>query len=660
MFHLVPTLEEKDTTFCPGLKVEDDVIVITPSIVEDDGFEIVKNEDALLSAPPAPPTLPTPRASTESKRKLSDDKVGLENLVLLLAFDTTASMSKPINTYGKLAALAVISILKSSVREHFGKVHVEVHIVGLNDWNSDYHGTKSQPCRLFANRAVASESAGKPVGLEFDIDADDEKQTDQHVGVLQEAIEEVAQYAKHGKECGGDLAEEYGVGIDLLTHIVADAKSRYPQNTTRYFAKILTDAATHGIAHPKEDMFKKGVTEEAVYGGLNCPWAHSYSCAYAPYKVHGFRCWKPVSLLDALNKLLDQKVMVAWVAIGDSASQERYQHYKNWLGTLAAILEGHDNGFLIRWDSERACAESRKRESEGTSDVYSIGVPGVIRHIFTSVLTSASAQAMAATVSDARKTEGLKAFFEEQDRAYVASLPPSSQAATASIEDHGQTVQQCEVSSDLTGGMHKLFMRGLSSALPDALDSDMTFGAALDGEEAQELSSATFASVRTVQESKGSCKDYAAAMAYHTLSFEPEIADVPTPFFRKSMTAPTVEEEMASGGFVPPLYRSLSNRHPYVADYDAPCYRGMAVSILGKSDGTPMAPPVLAPRKYGSDDGPPRLGRSNYSCEPVDADVADVPLGTRKYGTADGPPRLGRRKASGTERLIGAAASLMP
>ena len=47
-----------------------------------------------------------------------------------------------------------------------------------------------------------------------------------------------------------------------------------------------------------------------------------------------------VSLRDALNKLLDQQVMVAWVAVGDSAIQERYQLYKNWLGTLAAVLDG--------------------------------------------------------------------------------------------------------------------------------------------------------------------------------------------------------------------------------------------------------------------------------------------------------------------------------
>ena len=635
MFYPPLPVEKADTdaVWRPPLPAEE-AIVLPPSVVDDDGFELVKAED--LS--PAPPP------STTLKRELSEVKAGLENLVILLAFDTTASMFGPINSYGKYAALAVIAALKASVGEQRCTVHVEVHIVGLNDWHCDSGGGVSQPCRLFAEREEPSEEAGKPVGIEFDVDSQSETETDKHIALLQKAIEEVAQHSKDGRESGGDLAEEYGVGIDLLTHIVTDCKSRYPDDTTRYFCKVLTDAATHGIAHPSHEWFgfHRGVTEEALYG--NAPYfpkAHAYKCKFAPYTVHGFPCWKPVSLLDALNKLLDQQVMVAWVTVGDSAKESQYQLFRDWLGTLAAVLEAHDNGFLIRWDADRAREEERKRKAGGTSDPYSIGVPGVIRHIFTSVLTSASAEAMAATVSDARKAEGLKEFFEAQDRAYVASLPPSSQAATASLEDYGQTVQQCEVSSDLTESLNRLFMRGITSDAPDATDEDMATGAALGGEEGVKVTPEHLSAVRKVQESKGSSKDAAAAAAYRSLSSEPmpppatpthflerddvddpeDNRDGPPTFFGRSLTALPVAEEMAEEeGYEMPFYRSLTGGAPPMADKDAflPCYRGLAETLAAEA-------PRLTSRKYG-----------------------------------DAPPRLRPCKTSGTDRLLSAACSLTP
>ena len=296
-------------------------------------------------------------------------EVNVDVLQFICALDDTGSMGTPIK-YAREIFYACLQYLGGLVHSGvFTTLKVEVHLVGLNDWNG---GSWTHPCKLYLNEAE-SIRAKRPVGFTFDLNPDDAASWEAGVAKVRDAITKMSEQVGTGGRSGGDAREEYATGINLVKEIVKRAATDYPGRNVKTFVLVCTDDAQHGMGHHgHSDGFPNGVSESDVYGA-DGERAYKFACLYAPdmHPTLGIPVWKPHPLVLNLRELLDIGATVVWTAVGAAATN--VYAYTDWLGTMAAVLSS-GNGILLSY---------AKPDANNT-------VPQTIVHLLNTLITSAS------------------------------------------------------------------------------------------------------------------------------------------------------------------------------------------------------------------------------------------------------------------------------
>lgn len=358
-------------------------------------------------------------------------------LELYICCDSTGSMAAHTARMTSVVT-AVCEYLKGLVHsaDFASKVHLTTYIVGLNDWRTGINATP--PAKIFLCEKESTD-AGYAVGYTFTLDKDDLAAADKGLKVITDAIEKMVHSIRTSGHSGGDLREEYGVGLNLVKTTVERSKSLDPENKVQRFLIGVTDDMQHGMGNKTAtshrssgDDFADGVERKNVFGVEDVN-AHLYKCAYAPDTVLGFKAWTPHSFFHSLNALLDMGMTVTWCAVGTSADPAQYATFEGWLGTLATIFEAK-RGVLLSWCD----ADTQKP------------VPSTVVHLLNTLITSGD-------------VDGELSVEKKSERLMMAAKDYSSK--------HGGVLQDVGTTVDYAATL--LDQLGFESRLPE--DEQKTF-----------------------------------------------------------------------------------------------------------------------------------------------------------------------------------------
>jgi hypothetical protein len=354
------------------------------------------------------------------------DKPTIDTVEIIVAADSTGSMSTPIK-YGKKLIDALVSYLAGIVDSgQFSELEVVVHLIGLNDWRAG--GKCTPPVKIFLNEEESIKQR-RAVGYSFTLDTADADAWRTNLEIVSAAVDAMADSTRTSGHHGGDAREEYGTGLHFVKTLVEQSQQRNQDKTVKYFMLAITDDMQHGMGPEGSsiasgDAWPSGVTTASVYGPGDRD-AHEYSCPYAPdTHAHGFPIWKPHSFWTNLNGVLGLGVTVVWAAIGNSAEAHLRGMYGSWLGTLATVFN-YSSGVLLSWHGDDANKP----------------VPATVVHLLNTLITSAS-------ISDELDEERKRELALSMSEALMTSAKKHSQRTNGPLQNVPTTIDDAAKALD--------------------------------------------------------------------------------------------------------------------------------------------------------------------------------------------------------------------
>ena len=356
------------------------------------------------------------------------DKPTLDTVEIIVAADSTGSMSTPIK-YGKKLIDALVSYLAGIVDSgQFSELEVVIHLIGLNDWKAGDMCTP--PVKIFLNEEESIRQR-RAVGYSFTLDTSDADTWRSNLEIVSAAVDAMADSTRTSGHHGGDAREEYGTGLHFVKTLVEQSQQRNQNQdrTVKYFMLAITDDMQHGMGPDcssisSGDLWPSGVTTASVYGPGD-RYAHEYSCPYAPdTHAHGFPIWKPHSFWTNLNGVLGLGVTVVWAAIGNSAEAHLRNAYSSWLGTLSTVFN-YSSGVLLSWHKDDANKP----------------VPATVVHLLNTLITSAS-------ISDELDEERKRELALSKTEALMTSAKKHSQRTNGPLQNVPTTIEDAAKALD--------------------------------------------------------------------------------------------------------------------------------------------------------------------------------------------------------------------